>query len=62
MPNWLDLLRKYGSKQIWKNTQQDFVAATTRLAELGAPADLLALCAAMRRKGLALEHEAVWLA
>jgi len=34
-------------------------------AELGAPAEpaeLLALCAAMRREGLALEPEAVWLA
>lgn len=62
IPKWLDLLRKYGSNQIWKITQQEFVAVTTRLAEPGAPAELLALCAAMAREGLALEHEAVWLA
>lgn len=62
MPNWHDLLRKYGSNQIWLNTHADFAAATTRLAALHPPAELLALCAAMSREGLALEHEAVWLA
>lgn len=62
MPNWHDLLRKYGSKQIWLDTHQEFVAATTRLAAIEPPADLLDLCAAMSREGLALEHEAVWLA
>lgn len=62
MPNWHDLLRKYGSNQIWHNTHQEFVAATTRLAALHPPAELLELCAAMSREGLALEHEAVWLA
>ncbi|AKU11239.1 hypothetical protein AzCIB_1334 [Azoarcus sp. CIB] len=61
MPNWHDLLRKYGSNRIWHNTHQEFVAATTRLAALRPPADLLELCAAMSREGLALEHEAVWL-
>lgn len=62
MPNWHDLLRKYGSNQIWLNTHQEFVAATTRLAAMQLPAELLELCAAMSREGLALEHEAVWLA
>lgn len=62
MPNWHDLLRKYGSNQIWLNTHQEFVAATMRLAAMQIPAELLALCAAMSREGLALEHEAVWLA
>lgn len=62
MPNWHDLLRKYGNNQIWNNTHHEFVAATTRLAALRPSAELLELCAAMSREGLALEHEAVWLA
>ena len=40
----------------------DFVAATKRLAQLDPPAELLKLCETMNREGLALEHEAVWLA
>ncbi len=62
MPNWSDLLRRYGSNQIWLNTHQEFIAATTRLTALRPSAELLELCAAMSREGLALEHEAVWLA
>jgi len=62
MPNWHNLLRKYGSNQIWLNTHQEFVAATSRLTAMQLPAELLELCAAMSREGLALEHEAVWLA
>lgn len=62
MPNWRDLLRRYGSNQIWLNTHHEFIAATTRLAALRPSAELLELCAAMSREGLALEHEAVWLA
>ena len=62
MPNWHDLLRTYGSNQIWHNTHHEFVAATTRLVAMQPAAELLELCAAMSREGLALEHEAVWLA
>ena len=62
MPDWQELLRRYGSNQIWRDTHSDFVAATQRLAQLDPPAELLALCETMNREGLALEHEAVWLA
>lgn len=62
MPDWPELLRKYGSNSIWLNTHQAFITATTRLATLQAPPELVSLCAAMRQQGLALEHEAVWLA
>lgn len=62
MPDWQALLRRYGSNRIWQDTQQAFMGATMRLAALDPPTELLALCAAMSREGLALEHEAVWLA
>ena len=62
MPGWHALLCRYGSNQIWQDNHGDFVAATSRLCELDPPAELLALCGAMSQEGLALEHEAVWLA
>jgi hypothetical protein len=61
MPDWRARLRRYGSNEVWRNTHAEFIAATTRLLASNTPTELLALCAAMSREGLALEHEAVWL-
>jgi hypothetical protein len=61
MPEWAELLRTYGSNQVWRNTQKDFSAAVARLDALGMPLPLKALCQAMSAQGFALEHEAVWL-
>ena len=41
--------------------QADYAAAIARLATLGMPPTVVALCQAMSKQGLALEHEAVWL-
>lgn len=61
MPNWHALLRRYGSNEVWRNTHAEFMSAAARLAASDVPEAVLALCAAMSREGLALEHEAVWL-
>ena len=45
---------------IWRDNQAAFMEASARLAELGAPNEVLDLCRAMSREGLALEQEAVW--
>ena len=60
MPSWQELLRRYGSQAIWRDNHVAFMAASARLAELGAPGEVLALCRSMSREGLALEQEAVW--
>jgi hypothetical protein len=61
MPDWADRLRQYGSNRVWQNTHKDYAAAIARLATLGMPPAVEALCQAMSGQGLALEHEAVWL-
>ena len=61
MPDWPAKLKIYGSNAVWQNTQADFQTAFARLKALGAPAEVVELCAAMSTHGLALEHEAVWL-
>jgi hypothetical protein len=61
MPDWADRLRQYGSSRVWQNTHKDYAAAIARLATLGMPPAVEALCQAMSGQGLALEHEAVWL-
>jgi hypothetical protein len=62
MPDWEGRLRKYGSNRVWQNTRKDFSAALARLEALGMPLEVAELCRAMSGQGLALEHEAVWLA
>lgn len=61
IPNWKVLLDTYGSNQIWQNTRSEFEAALVKIKELSVPDEVLQLCAALGRDGLALEHEAVWL-
>ena len=66
MPNWEAKLEKYGSNEIWQNTQSDFNVAGAYLSEIlstHSPGDrsLQNLLTAIRTQGLALEQEAVWL-
>lgn len=61
MPGWARLLPTYGSPAVWRNTQSDFEAAVERLEAVQAPQEVMAMCAALRAQGLALEHESVWL-
>jgi hypothetical protein len=61
MPQWPELLNTYGSPAVWRNTQSDFEAAVARLEAAQAPQEVMAMCAALRTQGLALEHESVWL-
>lgn len=62
MPEWAELLPKYGSNSVWNSTRRQFDAAVLRLGQSGMPESLDALCRALAAHGLALEHEAVWLA
>lgn len=61
MPDWSRLLTTYGSHAVWLSTQQEFEAAVARLQAAQAPPEVMAMCAALRAQGLALEHESVWL-
>jgi len=62
MPDWLARLRQYGSNSVWLKTYPMFQAALAQLAAAPLAPELLALTQAMASHGLALEHEAVWLA
>jgi hypothetical protein len=62
MPDWAELLPKYGSNSVWNNTRRQFDSAMLRLRQSGMPEPLGALCRALAEHGLGLEHEAVWLA
>jgi len=61
MPDWSRLLTTYGSQAVWLSTQQEFEAAVARLQAAQASPEVMAMCAALRAQGLALEHESVWL-
>jgi hypothetical protein len=61
IPRWRALLERYGSNRIWRDTLSDFKAAVLRLNAVGVSSELLELCAILSKKGLALEHETVWL-
>ena len=61
IPDWPFLLQTYGNNNVWQSTQADFQAAYPRLKAAGAPEVVLELCSELRKQGLALEHESVWL-
>ena len=61
MPNWQLLLKTFGSAKVWQNTLSDFKTAHSLLMAARAPESVMELCAELRDRGLALEHEAVWL-
>lgn len=56
MPDWTNKLVRYGNNQLWQDTFSHFTRAVNQLPEY-----LNDLTEQMRRSGLALEQEAVWL-
>ncbi len=63
MPDWSDLLERYGNAAVWQQTQTQYKAACERLrrGQLRWPQEVGELVTALNLQGLALEHEAVWL-
>jgi hypothetical protein len=61
IPDWKNLLLKYGNHFVWKNTQSDFHAALPRLQAAKMTDEVQELCVLLSTSGLALEHEAIWL-
>lgn len=62
MPGWQELLRRYGNRPLWERTQQAFQSALAQMRSQTPDTAVMLLCEAMSREGLALEHEAIWLA
>ena len=62
MPHWRARLTCYGQNQLWIDTAREF-SSFERKGEacLGQSKELRALIEAMKKQGLALEQEAVWL-
>lgn len=56
MPDWQSKLARYGSQRLWQDTFREFTSAVLQLPDYLGP-----LTEQMRRSGLALEQEAVWL-
>jgi len=61
MPEWREMLRRYGSRPLWQRTQPAFQSALAQLRVQTSDAEVMELCEAMSSEGLALEHEAIWL-
>jgi hypothetical protein len=61
IPDWKNLLQKYGNNSVWQNTLSDFHAALPRLQASKMTDEIQELCASLSMSGLALEHEAIWL-
>ncbi|HAS8249051.1 TPA: hypothetical protein I7673_14150 [Vibrio vulnificus] len=62
MPNWRTLLTRYGQNKLWIDTARDFESFERNAGQwLEQENELKALVQAMKRQGLALEQEVVWL-
>lgn len=61
MPDWRSRLERFGNPDIWRKTLGDFQAAQPYLDDPSVSEAVRALVDTLRRKGLALEQEAVWL-
>ncbi len=59
--NWKELLRRYGSAGLWRDTRKYYNEALARLQDLDPEPQVLQLCQAMAEQGLALEQEAWFL-
>lgn len=59
--NWPELLNRYGSSSLWRDTYKQFEQAYVRLLALAVEPEVLQLCQAMSEQGLALEQEAWFL-
>lgn len=61
IPNWQNLIQRYGNQKIWQDNLVNFQDAVARLTALGMQAELAELCHALQSSGLALEQETVFL-
>ncbi|EMA3774153.1 hypothetical protein U2U55_001870 [Vibrio cholerae] len=62
MPNWRTLLTRYGQNKLWIDTAREFESFERNAGQwLEQEDELKALIQAMKRQGVALEQEAVWL-
>ncbi|EPF7766839.1 DUF7281 domain-containing protein [Vibrio vulnificus] len=62
MPNWRTLLTRYGQNKLWIDTAREFESFERNAGQwLEQENELKALVQAMKRQGLALEQEVVWL-
>lgn len=61
MPEWDELLTRFGSAVVWANTFRHFELAAEMMKGTAARDKVADLMEAMQRRGLALEQEAVWL-
>ncbi|EHJ9988754.1 TPA: hypothetical protein NJ528_003369 [Vibrio parahaemolyticus] len=62
MPNWKTLLNSYGQNQLWNDTAREFDSFERNSQRLLEQSPLLGeLVREMKKHGLALEQEAVWL-
>ncbi|MCU8561484.1 DUF2220 family protein [Vibrio vulnificus] len=62
MPNWRTLLTHYGQNKLWIDTAREFESFERNAGQwLEQENELKALIQAMKRQGLALEQEVVWL-
>lgn len=61
MPDWHVCLNKFGSHEVWGNTQREFQAALSLLKIVGMDEGVAELCRVLSAEGLALEQESVWL-
>lgn len=59
--NWQQLLGRYGSAGLWRDTRKHYDEALVRLQGLDPERQVLHLCQAMAEQGLALEQEAWFL-
>ncbi len=59
--NWQQLLGRYGSAGLWRDTRKHYNEALARLQDLDPEPQVLQLCQAMAEQGLALEQEAWFL-
>ncbi|MGO1246092.1 MAG: DUF7281 domain-containing protein [Oceanisphaera sp.] len=62
MPNWKELLNRYGQNQLWNDTAREFKSFERNSQKLLAQSPILReLITEMKKYGLALEQEAIWL-
>lgn len=63
MPNWKELLVRYGQNQLWVDTAREFDSFERNSQRLFEQCPVLqGLVTEMKKHGLALEQESVWLA
>ncbi|MEZ9709134.1 Wadjet anti-phage system protein JetD domain-containing protein [Vibrio breoganii] len=62
MPNWKELLTRYGQNQLWNDTAREFNSFERNSYHLlQRSSQLRELVEVMKKQGLALEQEAIWL-